>query len=106
MDCFWNLHVRGSKYNDEAHGFGRLETDSFIHIGWFENNKPFGFGLRYYTEDILYIKKDVGIWEENILVQMAISYPHGMEHKMSLIFGSDINAFSKPGKLPTVKFRK
>jgi hypothetical protein len=37
---------------------------------------------------------------------MAISYPHGMEHKMSLIFGSDINAFSKPGKLPTVKFRK
>ena len=63
-------------------------------MGWFENNKPFGFGLRLYSEG----GKDVGLWEQDVLVQMAIIYNNGMQHRMELLFGHNVNAFKDRGQ--------
>ena len=42
------INYIGSKSADQAHGFGRFETDDEIYIGWFEYGKPSGFGTTCY----------------------------------------------------------
>ena len=58
----------GSSFAEQAHGFGRLETEEWVHVGWFEFDKPTGFGTRYYTSNG---QVDAGLWENDCLVKLT-----------------------------------
>ena len=58
----------GSLYDGVGHGFGKLSTPNWFHIGWFEFGKPMGFGTRVYSS---LNQVDIGLWEGDTLVKFA-----------------------------------
>ena len=66
------INYIGSKLADQAHGFGRFETDDEIYIGWFEYGKPSGFGTTFYKN---LNQIDIGFWENDTLLKFSSGKP-------------------------------
>ena len=75
MSHFFN--DSGSLYDGVGHGFGKLSTPNWFHIGWFEFGKPFGFGTRVYSS---LNQVDIGLWEGDTLVKFASGKKYRITH--------------------------
>jgi len=105
------INYRGSLYDGVGHGFGKLSTPNWFHIGWFEFGKPFGFGTRVYSS---LNQVDIGLWEGDTLVKFASVFENGMKYQLSQIIeehlsfleddGVDYSEFLKSPSYPAKTF--